>query len=95
MWLVIHIPWKMNQRVAQAAYKLRDVCRDLVHEKKQTLEQGKGSENAPNVDIISVLLQKEELDDDGLVNQMLTFLAAGITACMPDIDYLLILKTRT
>lgn len=75
----------MNQRVNQAAYRLRGICRDLINHKKATLKQSKEQgleQSSSEVDILSVLLRKEEIDDDGLVNQMLTFLAAGTASLL-------------
>ena len=40
-------------------------------------ETGKGRANTDN-DILSVLLRNTAVDDEGLVDQMLTFLAAGM-----------------
>lgn len=82
MWITHYIPWKMNQRITTAAYRLREVCRDLIADKKRTQRQDQAqglAKTGADVDIISVLLRKQEIDDDGLVNQMLTFLAAGET----------------
>lgn len=76
----------MNQRVNQAAYRLRGICRDLINDKKKLQKQSKEQgleEGNSEVDILSVLLRKEEIDDDGLVNQMLTFLAAGMSSTCP------------
>lgn len=69
----------MNQRINAAALRLRGICRELIDDKKQILNQEKGlsSENSKAEDILSVLMRKQEIDDDELVNQMLTFLAAG------------------
>lgn len=79
-WLGRQVPWKMNQRINQAAYRLRGICRKLIQQKRQDLQQEKAQKREKadsEIDILSVLMRKQEIDEDGLVNQMLTFLAAG------------------
>lgn len=80
MWVGRNLPWKLNQRINEAAYDLRGICRNLISDKKRHLKHEKdqaSTEKNADIDILSVLLRKEEIDDDGLVDQMLTFLAAG------------------
>ncbi|CAK1362724.1 Protein LUTEIN DEFICIENT 5, chloroplastic [Cercospora beticola] len=61
------------RNAAEGRYQLRPLCRKLVEQKRQDIESGKDSQ----VDILSVLMQSGEFKDDGLVDQLLTFLAAG------------------
>ena len=72
-WLVPWIPWKENQDVARATQNLRKICRRMLAEKKETLSE----KSADQIDILSVLMKSGAFDDDGLVDQQLTFLAAG------------------
>lgn len=78
-WLGRQVPWKLNQRINEAAIKLRGICRNLISDKKQILqrEKAESASGKTQIDILSVLMRKQEIDDDGLINQMLTFLAAG------------------
>ena len=72
-WFVQLLPWKMNQLVWDAAQNLRSICRRLIAEKKALIAE----KNIEEKDILSVLLRSEQFDDEGIVNQLLTFLAAG------------------
>ena len=72
-WLVRRLPWKANKFVADAALNLRLICRRLVAEKKAAIQE----KNIEGKDILSVLIRSGQFDDDGMINQLLTFLAAG------------------
>lgn len=67
------LPWKMNQIITEATLNLRTICRRLVAAKKQAIAE----KSVDQTDILSVLIRSGSFDDDGLVDQLLTFLAAG------------------
>lgn len=67
------LPMKRNFEINQAASGLKDVCRNLIADKRAKLEKG----TADEVDILSVAMESGGFSDDDLVNQLLTFLAAG------------------
>lgn len=73
LWFLRHFPWKMNQQIAEAAINLRGICRRLIAEKRAAIKE----RNVDEKDILSVLIRSGQFDDDGLVSQLLTFLAAG------------------
>ncbi len=82
-WFVQRLPWKMNQMVGEAAANLRVICRKLVAQKKVTMDEEKEVEGKNQVDILAVLMRSGAFTDDGLVDQLLTFLAAGYVVLLP------------
>lgn len=74
VWLIRVIPVQRNDDIRSAAATIRRICRQLVEQTKTTIEQeGKNS----GIDIISVALESKAFSEDNLVDQMMTFLAAG------------------
>ncbi|ROT36942.1 cytochrome P450 [Sodiomyces alkalinus F11] len=71
--LVQMLPVKRNEDVVQASRVIRSTCRDLIREKKEKLAQ----KQLPDMDILSVALESGTFTDENLVDQMMTFLAAG------------------
>ncbi|RYP68909.1 hypothetical protein DL770_008367 [Monosporascus sp. CRB-9-2] len=87
-WVVASLPVKRNDDIASAAGYIRSVCRDLIREKREKMQaarsSGAGREEekpataaAPDVDILSVALESGAFSDENLVDQLMTFLAAG------------------
>ncbi|QSZ30113.1 hypothetical protein DSL72_004633 [Monilinia vaccinii-corymbosi] len=72
-WFVKRIPIKRNGEIEEAAGTIRSVCRDLIREKKLKLEKKELSD----VDILSVALESGGFTDENLIDQLMTFLAAG------------------
>ena len=73
-WLLRALPVQRNDDIREAAATIRRVCRQLVQDKQRKLKQG---EKKSGVDIISVALESKAFSEDNLVDQMMTFLAAG------------------
>ncbi|OCK81565.1 putative P450 monooxygenase [Lepidopterella palustris CBS 459.81] len=71
--LINALPWKVNERVRVTSSNLKTICRNFVREKKQRMK----TESEEQVDILSVLIKSNDFSDDSLVDQLLTFLAAG------------------
>lgn len=72
-WFVKRIPVKRNGEIEAAAAIIRSTCRTLIRAKKEKLEK-----NAlTDVDILSVALESGGFTEENLVDQMMTFLAAG------------------
>lgn len=71
--LVKKLPWKVNERMTVTTTALNRICKQLVLDKKQAVKLG-GEEG---LDILSVLIKSNNFSDQQLVDQMLTFLAAG------------------
>ena len=67
------LPWGLNDRLKANTGKLRKYCLDLIKEKKQTIK----AQGEEDVDILSLLMKSNNFSDDNLVDQLLTFLAAG------------------
>ncbi|KAH8204419.1 hypothetical protein TruAng_001470 [Truncatella angustata] len=72
-WFVRSLPVKRNNDIGQAAKVIKTVCRDLIVQKRQRLARKEPTE----VDILSVAIESGGFTDEDLVNQMMTFLAAG------------------
>lgn len=72
-WIVTNLPLKRNEDMNQASQVIRDACRDLVREKREKLAR----KELHDLDILSVAIESGGFTDDDLVNQMMTFLAAG------------------
>ncbi|CAN8099010.1 unnamed protein product [Discula destructiva] len=72
-WLVSHLPIKINGDVAEAAKTIRRVCRDLIRKKKEKLAR----KEPADPDILSVALESGAFTEEDLVDQLMTFLAAG------------------
>ena len=73
-WLIRLLPVKRNSEIRDAAISIRKVCRELIEHKKANMNQ---KEKRVDADIISVALESGGFTEDNLVDQMMTFLAAG------------------
>lgn len=73
VWFLRHFPWKMNQRIMESAFNLRTICRKIITEKRAAISE----KHLEEKDILSMLIRTDQFNDDDLVDQLLTFLAAG------------------
>lgn len=73
MWLVVALPLKRNDEIGKAIHTIKTVARELIADKRAKLEKGE----AKHVDILSVAMESGGFSDEDLVNQLMTFLAAG------------------
>jgi cytochrome P450 len=71
--LVTRLPWKLNQKLIDATTALRTICRQLVWDKTEAVK----SQKEQQIDILSLLIKSNNFADEMLVDQLLTFLAAG------------------
>ncbi|KAG9248335.1 cytochrome P450 monooxygenase-like protein [Calycina marina] len=72
-WLVTRLPIKRNGEIEAAAAIIRATCRQRIRDKRNKLEK-----NAlTDVDILSIALKSGGFSEENLVDQMMTFLAAG------------------
>lgn len=78
-WLVRMLPWKLNKVVDTQVGFLRDLCHQTVRDKRVTFVQNKAKEETPDADILGFMMQNSDFTDSELVDQMLTFLAAGVS----------------
>jgi cytochrome P450 len=71
--VVSWLPFKRNEDITSAADMIRAECAELVKEKKLKLAQ----KELTDVDILSVAIESGGFSDENLVDQLMTFLAAG------------------
>lgn len=72
-WVIGRLPVQRNNDINAAAQTIRGVCRDLIREKKEKLARKELTDR----DILSVALESGAFTEDNLVDQLMTFLAAG------------------
>lgn len=75
-WLIGILPWKLNTRVKVTTGNLKRICQEFVAEKKVKIK-GLHIERPQDRDILSIMIRSNNFSDDNLVDQLLTFLAAG------------------
>ncbi|MCJ1397454.1 hypothetical protein MMC11_000647 [Xylographa trunciseda] len=68
------LPLKRNDEILAASEVIKGVSRNLIRSKQRKMAQEKGR---ADVDILSVALESGGFSEEDLVNQMMTFLAAG------------------
>ncbi|EFQ29296.1 cytochrome P450 [Colletotrichum graminicola] len=71
--LVHHLPFQRNGDIAKAADTIRTTCRELIREKQDK----RNRKELTDIDILSVALESGYFTEENLVDQMMTFLAAG------------------
>jgi len=79
-----NLPLKRNEDVNEAARIIRKTCLNLIQAKKQMIEKADGRFD---VDILSVAIQSGAFTEEGLVNQVMTFMAAGHETTAVAISY--------
>lgn len=82
-WFTRHIPWRLNQLVDMETGFLRDMCTDIVREKKAAIMQSGVAAKELEADILGTMMMGGDFSDSELVDQMLTFLAAGVSVYFP------------
>lgn len=73
-WLVRFIPVAHNRNVKEGSYKIKKAAHDIMRLKQEKLERG---DKNNEVDILSIAFDSGLFSPEGLVNQAMTFLAAG------------------
>jgi cytochrome P450 len=74
LWIARLTPfWKRFREASDGRYQLRRLCKGLIEVKRRDMQ----TESAKHIDILSVLIRNGQFNDDQLVSQLLTFLAAG------------------
>lgn len=74
-WLAVALPLKRNDEIGNAIATIKKTARDLIAEKRVKLQNGDAK--VVDMDILSVAMQSGGFTDEDLVNQLMTFLAAG------------------
>ncbi|KAJ4336831.1 hypothetical protein N0V95_008497 [Ascochyta clinopodiicola] len=72
-WLAVNLPLKRNDEIGNAVGTIKKVSRDLIAAKRAEIENGEKLSH----DILSVAMESGGFSDEDLVNQLMTFLAAG------------------
>lgn len=78
-WLVQRIPWRLNNVIETEVGFLRQLCQKTVQEKKIALQQRKTNDEELEAGILGSIMQGGDFTDSELIDQMLTFLAAGVS----------------
>ncbi|KAI2478388.1 Cytochrome P450 [Pyrenophora tritici-repentis] len=71
-WLAASLPLKRNDEIGNSIATIKSVAASLIAEKREKLKSG-----STGTDILSVALESGGFSDEDLVNQLMTFLAAG------------------
>jgi len=71
--IILKTPWRMNERLRVTTGNLNRITSQLVRDKREAIKANADE----NFDILSVLIKSDDFSDQELVDQMLTFLAAG------------------
>ncbi|RYO65006.1 hypothetical protein AA0113_g5602 [Alternaria arborescens] len=72
-WLAVNLPLERNDVIGNAVETVKKVARELIRDKREKMEAGE----AKGTDILSVAMESGGFSDEDLVNQLMTFLAAG------------------
>jgi cytochrome P450 len=72
-WIGSWIPMSGNRKIALDSKIMKEQCSQLIAENRAAMKESGGGKP----DILSLLLKSGDLTDDDILNQMLTFLAAG------------------
>lgn len=77
-WICTRLPLRANETINRNCSFLRNTCATILAEKHATF-LGSGSDKKParEEDILANIIESGEFSDDEIVDQMLTFLAAG------------------
>ncbi|KAJ4381079.1 hypothetical protein N0V86_003426 [Didymella sp. IMI 355093] len=71
--LIAMLPWKLNERVRITTGNLKRICTDFVVDRKSKMKH----ESQESQDILSIMIRSNNFSDTELVDQLLTFMAAG------------------
>lgn len=82
-WFVKRIPCNANSVLPEKVEYLRNLFADILHEKRAQIAQEKAQQEAAEGDILGTMMRGGEFSDSELVDQMLTFLAAGVCFVLP------------
>ncbi|KAF3492360.1 cytochrome P450 [Arthroderma uncinatum] len=83
--LFFYLPLPYVTQVRAASQKIRDISRQLIQRKLQELSDKKLDDSSG--DIISVALESGNFTEDGLADQIMTFLAAGHETTSTSLQY--------
>lgn len=78
-WITQRLPWRLNDVITHDTKFLRETCDEIVREKRESLAASKASVEDLEADILGTMMLGGDFSDTELVDQMLTFLAAGVS----------------
>jgi cytochrome P450 len=78
-WFMQRVPWRLNKVVEVETGYLRTLCNGIVQEKRKALRDRKLDSREMEADILGSMMLRGDFSDSELVDQMLTFLAAGVS----------------
>lgn len=78
-WIAQRIPWRLNGVVENETTFLRNMCQEIVTEKKAAITASGATAEELEADILGTMMVGGDFSDSELVDQMLTFLAAGVS----------------
>jgi cytochrome P450 len=78
-WLARHLPLRMNKVINDETNFLRALCQEIVSDKRQALNVSKNLVKDLEADILGTMMLGGDFSDEELVDQMLTFLAGGVS----------------
>ena len=80
-WFVKALPLANNRMMSTIGGFLRQTCADIVIEKKRDIKKQPDAvaTAGQDFDILSQIMKTGELSDDEIIDEMLTFLAAGVS----------------
>lgn len=84
-WFAKRLPWSLNEVVDNETGFLRDLCNEIVQEKRAAIVASGATAKELEADILGTMMMGGDFTDDELVDQMLTFLAAGVRLSTPPI----------
>ena len=76
-WVAQKVPWRLNNVIVNQTGFLRELCNGIVREKKAAIAASGLTAKELEDDILGTMMVGGDFSDDELVDQMLTFLAAG------------------
>ncbi|OJD11453.1 hypothetical protein AJ78_07780 [Emergomyces pasteurianus Ep9510] len=83
--LFTHLPLKHNRKVEEGVQYIRSICKQIVLEKRQKMER----KETGGVDILSIAMESGGFTNEQLVDQMMTFLAAGHETTASALQYVI------
>ncbi|KAJ5257101.1 hypothetical protein N7478_013205 [Penicillium angulare] len=72
-WLLSNLPLSHNHEFLQASKAIRQVCQDVIHQRRAQY----ACEGVWGTDLLSTAIQIGRFSDENLIDQVMTFLAAG------------------
>lgn len=78
-WLLAGLPISINKMIRKESSSLRLYCSKILAEKRDSYSH---DEVAAEYDILGNIIQSNEFADEQIIDQMLTIIAAGVSARM-------------